>query len=320
MKAKTIRTEKGNSIIAFPSKYVVIDIETTGFSPTYDSIIELGAIKIENGEIIDTFHSLIKPNTQVNSFISSLTGISNKMLESAPTIHEPLRQFIEFVSDEIVVGHNVHFDANFIYDNTLREFDVFFKNDLIDTMRISKKLLPELEHHQLYELINYFKIKYQEIHRAKSDCFYTYKVFEELKKVALEKYGTIDAFVSTFKKKKKSKHKYFDLSLIQKETDSVDISNPFYNKYCVFTGKLEKLIRKEAAQIVVNLGGYCENTVTKKTNYLVLGDYDYCKSIKDGKSEKYKKAEAYMLKGQDIVILPETEFYEMIFDNVNSED
>ena len=75
---------------------------------------------------------------------------------------------------------------------------------------------------------------------------------------------------------------------------------------------IEKYSRQEAAQIIVNLGGSCENGVTKKTNFLILGNNDYCSSIKDGKSSKQKKAEEYKLKGQDIEIIPESVFYDMI--------
>lgn len=85
----------------------------------------------------------------------------------------------------------------------------------------------------------------------------------------------------------------------------------FTNKHCVFTGKLEKMIRKDAMQLVVNVGGILDNSVTKKTNYLILGNNDYCSSIKDGKSSKHKKAEKYKLEGQDIEIIDEDTFYNL---------
>lgn len=96
------------------------------------------------------------------------------------------------------------------------------------------------------------------------------------------------------------------------ESDDIDETNPFYEKECIFTGKLERLVRKEAQQLVVNMGGHCGTSVTKKTNFLILGNNDYCKSIKDGKSSKQKKAESLKLKGQDIEVIPEDVFYEML--------
>ena len=90
--------------------------------------------------------------------------------------------------------------------------------------------------------------------------------------------------------------------------------SPLYGKVCVFTGALESFTRKEAMQIVANIGGVCGDNVTKKTNYLVLGNNDYCTSIKDGKSNKQKKAEKMILEGADLQIIPESVFLEMIAD------
>lgn len=91
-------------------------------------------------------------------------------------------------------------------------------------------------------------------------------------------------------------------------TDNFDISHPLYGKLCVFTGTLEKMQRKDAMQLVVNLGGQCGDNVTAKTNYLILGNNDFCSLIKDGKSNKQKKAESLILKGKDIQILSENVF------------
>ena len=91
-----------------------------------------------------------------------------------------------------------------------------------------------------------------------------------------------------------------------------DETHPLFGKLCVFTGTLEKMIRKDAMQIVVDFGGQVGNSVTKKTNYLILGNNDYCSSIKDGKSSKQKKAESLKLSGSDIEIISEDVFYDMI--------
>ena len=91
-----------------------------------------------------------------------------------------------------------------------------------------------------------------------------------------------------------------------------DETHPLYGKLCVFTGTLEKMQRKDAMQIVVDLGGQVGNSVTKKTNFLILGNNDYCPLIKDGKSSKQKKAETLKLAGNDIEIISEDVFYDMI--------
>ena len=111
--------------------------------------------------------------------------------------------------------------------------------------------------------------------------------------------------------KKNHSGKRIDIHSIKPESIEIDEDNFFYNKHCIFTGKLEKMVRKDAMQLIVNVGGILDNSVTKKTNYLILGNNDYVSSIKDGKSSKHKKAEKYKLEGQDIEIIDEDTFYNL---------
>ena len=99
---------------------------------------------------------------------------------------------------------------------------------------------------------------------------------------------------------------------IQGDAQKIDEDSPIFGCACVFTGKLEKFTRAEAMQIVADLGGINQDGVTKTTRYLILGNNDYCASIKDGKSNKQKKAEKLALEGTGIEILPETAFYDML--------
>ena len=112
-----IREFKGKSIIDFPSKYVVLDIETTGLDPSYNKIIELSAIRVVNNAEVDSFSSLVKPINPIDDFITGLTGITNDMVLEAPSIEDVLPQFCEFVGGNVIVGHNVNFDI--LYDNLL---------------------------------------------------------------------------------------------------------------------------------------------------------------------------------------------------------
>ena len=104
----------------------------------------------------------------------------------------------------------------------------------------------------------------------------------------------------------------FSAKDIQASTNDFDATSPLYEKVCVFTGTLERMSRKEAMQLVVDRGGLCGDGVNKKTNFLVLGNNDYCSTIKDGKSTKQKKAEQLKLAGFDIEIISENVFYDMI--------
>ena len=106
--------------------------------------------------------------------------------------------------------------------------------------------------------------------------------------------------------------KGIDIKSISPAEFEIDQDSFFYERHVVFTGKLEKMLRKDAMQIVVNLGGILDNGVTKKTNYLILGDNDYNAILKGEKSSKHKKAEQLKLEGQDIEILDELTFYDIL--------
>ena len=111
-----------------------------------------------------------------------------------------------------------------------------------------------------------------------------------------------------------SLHRYagVDLRTLQPDSTKFVQDHILYGRNCVFTGKLERFSRKEAAQIVNNMGGHCENNVTKNTNFLIVGDFDYGSNVKGNKTGKLKKAEGLILKGQDLQILSESAFYDLV--------
>lgn len=301
--------EKGKSIILFPNNYVIVDIETTGLSAEWDSILEIGAIKVENDIITDRFHSFIAYNDEIPQFITYLTGITNEMLIGAPLPQNAINDFCQFLGNNLIVGYNVNFDINFLYDYRMNYHSQKLTNDYIDCMRIARKLFPELQHHRLKDMVEFLNIPTEKAHRALDDCLTTNSLFTKLHKIAVERFGSEEMFYNEFRH---SSHGSFNLKELTPKNKSFDISHPLYGKSCVFTGKLEKLLRKDAAQAVLDIGGKIENNVTRKTDFLILGNNDYCPSIKDGKSSKQKKAESLIEKGQDLSIITENDFYDLI--------
>jgi len=293
------REYKGKSLLEFPDSYVAIDIETTGLDPNYDEIIEIAALKIQNGSETDRFHSLVNPKCEIDEFIESLTGITNAMLEAAPDLEIVLPQFLEFVGDNVVVGHNVNFDVNFIYDCAENLKLKLFTNNFVDTMRISRKLYADLKHHTLADLIVTLGVGETVEHRALADCIQTKECFEIMRNRAGE-IGGIPQKTNAIAK------------TIVAETTDFDEDSPIYGRTFAFTGTLERMTRKEAMQMVVNAGGKCTDNVVASTNYLVLGNQDYYKGIKDGKSNKQKKAEKMQLNGADIITISENTFFDML--------
>ena len=284
--------------------YCVFDLETTGFSPKYDSIIEIGILKIRDNKIVDTYSQLVNPGFKMDSYITELTGITNEMLIGMPTIMQLKDNVINFVGNDVLLGHNTSFDVAFIQNG----FKTELSNEYIDTLQFCRKLYKNLTHHRLRDMAEYLQIS-KNSHRSIDDCICTKELYDCIKAKMLNE--NIDV-KTLFARKNNKKHFKIDINSIKPENIEIDEDNFFYNKHCVFTGKLEKMIRKDAMQLVVNLGGILDKSVTKQTNYLILGDNDYLSSIKDGKSTKQKKAEKLQLEGQDITIIDEDTFYMLI--------
>lgn len=327
---KATKRNKGANIISFPKSYTVVDIETTGLDPKYDSIIEVSAIRYVDGNIADKYVSLVKPDRvyyaddhdddyiivdrekiyYIDKFITDFTGITNKMLHDAPDTSTVMKEFYKFLSNDIILGHNINFDINFLYDNFVEYLDNELNNDFIDTLRISRRLLTDLKHHRLGDIAKHYNIDTEGAHRALRDCEITNSCFLELEKTMIDIYGSYEDFINSMKRVSRG----IRANDIQSSNSEFDVSNPIYDKVFVFTGILEKMSRKEAMQIVADYGGVNKDSVTLNTNYLVLGNNDYCTTIKDGKSSKHKKAESLKLKGKDIDIITENVFYDMIED------
>lgn len=303
------RPGKGESYIGFPKNFVIVDLETTGLFPEYDSIIEVACLKVRDMQVIDSFQSLIHSDFPLDEFIVELTGITSDMLKAAPPISEVLPLVKDFIGGYIVLGHNAGFDVNFLYD-AFDNIDHVFSNNFVDTLRLARRIVPALDHHRLSDIAAHYGITVEGEHRALADCKTTFEIYANLM-AEVEACPGIDEFLGKIKTRSGARNT-LDLTTLSTDKTDIDESNPIYKKYCVFTGALEKYTRAQAAQIVVDLGGFCENTVTKKTNFLVLGNYDYIKTVKEGKSKKHKQAETYRLKGCDIQIIPESVFYEMI--------
>ena len=113
---KNQRPEKGNSLLTSISDYVALDVETTGTDPRWDEIIQIGAARVRDGSITAQYETLVNPGFEIDDYISELTGITNEMLSTAPTLNDVLPDVQNFIDKDIIVGHNVNFDINFLYD------------------------------------------------------------------------------------------------------------------------------------------------------------------------------------------------------------
>ena len=169
----------------FPSDYTVVDIETTGIYGECE-IIEVSALKYRGEVLHDGFSTLIKPTQPITPFITNLTGITNEMVEDAPDIEDVMKDFYEFVGKDIIIGHNVHFDVNFLYDNLWRHNGLVLDNNFVDTLRLARKALPFLINHKQTTVAEHYGISTDGAHRAQRDCEICNACYLNLKKAFTE--------------------------------------------------------------------------------------------------------------------------------------
>ena len=165
--------------ITFDDAYVVFDIETTGLSNAHDRITEIGAVRIEKGEIVSEFSSLINPKIMISQEITRLTGITNEMVADAPLIETVLPEFIAFCRDAVLVAHNAEFDVGFIREN-MRCLELPFQFPVIDTLTLSRILLKELKRHKLNLVAKALNVNLENHHRAVHDAQATAEIFLKL--------------------------------------------------------------------------------------------------------------------------------------------
>lgn len=174
-------------IVLEDATYVVFDVETTGLSAVYNTIIELAAVKIHNGEIIDRFESFANPHHRLSATTINLTGITDDMVESAPEIDIVLRKFAEWTGDSILVAHNASFDVGFLNVGYQKAGLPKSTNAVIDTLELGRFLYPEMKNHRLNTLAKKFDIELTQHHRAIYDAEATGYLALKMLKDAAEK-------------------------------------------------------------------------------------------------------------------------------------
>ena len=159
--------------------YVCFDLETTGLDPLYNEIIEIGALKVREGKVVDRFMEFIHPLSPISSAISELTGITNDMVATARSCEQVLPDFLDFCEDDVLIGHNVMFDYSFTKCSASKCGLPFEKNGL-DTLKIARKVHKDFPSKSLGALCDYYHIENKSAHRAYHDALATAKLYQTL--------------------------------------------------------------------------------------------------------------------------------------------
>ncbi|MDE6362667.1 MAG: 3'-5' exonuclease [Lachnospiraceae bacterium] len=161
-----------------PMSYVAFDIETTGLNPKFDKIIEIGAVRIRDGKVAETFSSFVNPARSLPERIVELTGIHDGDVKGAPYMEEILDAFLVFLGEDILLGHNLLFDYSFVKKAAVNQKRTFEKSG-IDTLRIAKRFLNDLASRNLGYLCEYYHIEL-DAHRALNDAIAAHELYQIL--------------------------------------------------------------------------------------------------------------------------------------------
>ncbi len=183
--------------------FVALDLETTGINPAYDQIIEIGMVRVINGIQEAQYASLVYPGYEIDPYITNLTGITNEMVTGKPAIAALIPEILDFIGDLPLLGHNIIFDYSFLKKAVVTAGGSFEKS-AIDTLKIARRLLPNVEKKNLDRLCAYFGIDAGSSHRALDDAKSAMQLYYRLYEINPDDAGFSELHALTFAVKKES--------------------------------------------------------------------------------------------------------------------
>ena len=234
----------GGTNETFNDTFIVFDIETTGLSALNDKIIEIGAVKVKNGEIIDKFSTFVNPKRPIPFKITQLTSISDDMVIGAPSIEEVLPEFLKFCEDGILVAHNAGFDVGFIEENC-SVLNIQKKFVYVDTVAIGRILLPTLTNYRLNTVSKALNISLENHHRAVDDAGATADIFvkfiEMLKDINISTLGELNKYGETNVNAIMKMPTYHIIILIKNDTGRFNLYKLISDSHLVYYNKRPRI-------------------------------------------------------------------------------
>ena len=243
--------------------FVVFDIETTGFSSVRDRIIEIGAVKVEGGKIVDRYSTFVNPQIPIPFEITKLTSITDSMVMDAPDIETVLPQFMEFVGDASLVAHNAGFDVGFIEEN-LRRQNIEKSLVSVDTVALARVLLPTLSRYKLNVVAKTLGISLDNHHRAVDDAAATAEIFvkfvEMLKEREIKTLKEVNAFGATNPDAIKKMTSYHVIILAKNDVGRVNLYTLISMSHLQYFSRVPRIPKSELMKYREGLivGSACE--------------------------------------------------------------
>ena len=248
---------------SFADTFVVFDLETTGFSPSKNQIIEIGAVKVVNGSITERFSTFVNPKVPIPFEIEQLTSINDDMVLDAPTIDEILPKFMEFCQDAVMVAHNADFDMSFIKHNC-SALGLECEKTVLDTVALSRVLLPALNRFKLDTVAKALNVSLAHHHRAVDDAACTAEIFvrlvEMLRNRGVETMEDLDQMESYTEETIRKMPSYHAIMLAQNDIGRVNLYRLVSDSHIKYYNRRPKIPKSEFMKYRegILLGSACE--------------------------------------------------------------
>lgn len=308
-KASCPSQKKSKPVDGMPLDFIVLDLETTGRNSKVDDICEIAALKIKDGEVVDKFEQLVYIDGEMPEEAEAKHHISQDMLENAPHMKAAMSAFLNFIgTSPVLVGHNIKtFDIKLL-ERVASACDLAFTySELIDTLTLARRAWPNLPKYTMDALRERLDLEDCGAHRALKDCSDVFDLYMRIRHDVAEGKASIQPPHRASSASGQKWSKAWDRKKAKEFTAAVeefDESHPLYGKRVVLSGDIEGHSYNEVLQYVCDCGGIPQDSVTRGTDYLIVGS-----GAGKGKTDK---ARANQEKGIPTVILDEAAFRQLV--------
>lgn len=292
--------------------FVALDFETANASRS--SVCSIGLVKVADGEIVDTYYSLVNPNEPFDSRNIAVHGIHPADVHDAPMFPEVYEEILAFIGSDPIVAHFAQFDVN-VLRSTVEKYTLpLLDNPYFCSCMLAKRLL-KLPSHKLNVVADHFDFQFEH-HHALEDAIACATIVIHM----TNEHTTLHHLLSeidysfgylngpAFRKNKVTRTK----KSVEVKVE-LDKHHPFYEKSLCFTGLLTSMKRKDAIELVTKRGGHVHPSLKKETDYLIVGESDAIKYRKGDVSSKIRQAKEWQQTGHKVKLVSEQKFFEAVF-------
>lgn len=258
----------GKKLFTAINDYTVVDLETCGlYGEERKKVIEISALRFRDDKLTDKFSTLVNPEMHIPNKITQLTNITDEMVENAPVIKDILPDFIDFIGDDVLIGHNIEaFDYKIISELSMGAVS----NSYIDTYRLAQRCLPELPNHKLETLAQHLGLSVDDMHRSEYDCIITQQLYVNLKPLCGK---TISPSFYSPKPKTKVNYSY------AKVDPNFTENSPLLGKTCIVYGAFKQLSVDQIKHLLDVIGARYVDFFCYSADILILGSEMYEKYV-----------------------------------------